>query len=271
MAKFYKASNDKMFKAIFCDAKNKDLLERLIEEAIGRKVKIKKQLMQELIKPNIYVKNKTVDILTEAEGEIINIELNVGTYDGLNNRNAAYIFSKYSEDIKVSKNYKNMNNFIQINLTTGLPKEKELFYKYKLRDEKTNEEFIDNLAIYVFNLDKLKKVCYNEDNKYKLISALDCDKNELQEVSKKDEFLKKLESEVVRMNNDEKFTCFLTEEEDAEKVHNTLMFNAKEEGIKEGSKQEKITIAKNMIKENIDIYMICKITGLTKKEIENLK
>ena len=271
MTKFYKASNDKMFKAIFCNKKNKDLLEKLIEEAIGRKVKVKKPLMQEMIKPNIYVKNKTLDVLIEAEGEIINIELNVGTYDGLNNRNASYIFGKYSEDTKVNKDYKNMNNFIQINLTTGMPKEKQMVYKHKLMDENTKETYIDNLTIYEFNLDKLKKVCYNEDSKYKLIGALDCDKEELEKVKEKDESLKKLESEVVRMNKDEKFTWFVTAEEDAEKVHNTLMFNAKEEGKKEGADKEKITIAKNMLQDNMPINIIIKYTGLTKEEIESLE
>lgn len=43
------------------------------------------------------------------------------------------------------------------------------------------------------------------------------------------------------------------------------------EGIKEGMKQEKIEIANNMLKENIDIETICKITGLTREIIEGLK
>lgn len=43
--RFYKVGNDSMFKAIFCNKKNKDLLETLIEEAISKKVKIKGILM----------------------------------------------------------------------------------------------------------------------------------------------------------------------------------------------------------------------------------
>ncbi len=44
----------------------------------------------------------------------------------------------------------------------------------------------------------------------------------------------------------------------------------KEEGIKEGIKENQILTAKNMKKENIDINIISKITGLSIQEIENL-
>lgn len=266
--KFFKASNDSMFKAIFCNGKNRDLLECLIGEAIGREVKIKKTLMQEVLKPNIYVKNKTLDVLIESYGEIINIELNIGHYEGLNNRNASYIFSKYSEDIKTKGDYKRMNNFIQINLTSGLPEDSEVFYEHKLFDMKTGKRFIENLTIYEFNLDKIKDLCYNEgEQEYRMFAALTCNEEELHIICSGNEMLEKLESEVIRMNNDEKFTWFLTEEEDAEKTHNTLMLNAKEEGIK----QEKIEIAKNMLNKGTDINFISDVTSLTKEEIENLK
>jgi predicted transposase/invertase (TIGR01784 family) len=45
---------------------------------------------------------------------------------------------------------------------------------------------------------------------------------------------------------------------------------AYEEGVEQGSKEEKIAMAKKMKEENISIEIIVKITGLTKEEIENL-
>ncbi len=44
----------------------------------------------------------------------------------------------------------------------------------------------------------------------------------------------------------------------------------KEEGIKEGIEQEKYSLAKNMKKENIDINVISKVTGLSIEKIEKL-
>jgi predicted transposase/invertase (TIGR01784 family) len=46
---------------------------------------------------------------------------------------------------------------------------------------------------------------------------------------------------------------------------------AKEEGIIEGIEKGKIEIAKNMISKGIEISLISEITGLTEKEINELK
>lgn len=43
-----------------------------------------------------------------------------------------------------------------------------------------------------------------------------------------------------------------------------------EEGIKQGIRENQILIAKNMKKENIDINIINKVTGLSKEDIEKL-
>ena len=43
------------------------------------------------------------------------------------------------------------------------------------------------------------------------------------------------------------------------------------EGEAKGEKNKSIEIAKNMLKENIDIELISKVTGLNPEEIEKLK
>ena len=52
--------------------------------------------------------------------------------------------------------------------------------------------------------------------------------------------------------------------------HAQLMYEAKRDGKKEGAKEEKIQIAKNMLKEKASIGFIIKVTGLTQEEIEKL-
>lgn len=60
---FFKIKNDAMFKAIFCNENNKDLLERLIKEAIDEDVELLTVNSSELIKDNVIVKGKTLDVL----------------------------------------------------------------------------------------------------------------------------------------------------------------------------------------------------------------
>ena len=43
------------------------------------------------------------------------------------------------------------------------------------------------------------------------------------------------------------------------------------QGIEQGAKEEQKEIARNMLKENIDISIIIKCTNLTKEEIEKLE
>lgn len=49
MRKFFKAKNDIMFKAIFCKEENRDLLKRLLEEAIKTEIEILEVNVSELI------------------------------------------------------------------------------------------------------------------------------------------------------------------------------------------------------------------------------
>ena len=63
---------------------------------------------------------------------------------------------------------------------------------------------------------------------------------------------------------------YISYEEDMRKIQNTLLRKAKEEGIEQEINFSKIEIAKNLLKNNIDITIICESTGLTKEEIEKI-
>ena len=60
-----------------------------------------------------------------------------------------------------------------------------------------------------------------------------------------------------------------------EMEYNTLIVEATEKGLKQGIKQgieqNNLEVAKKMLKENIKVETISKITGLTKEEIAKLK
>ena len=141
---------DGMFKAIFCDKKN------------------------------IFVKNKTLDVLTKIDGELVNIEVNSGYYSSLHIRNAAHIFSKYDEHSKIGDNYGDMPNFYQINFTKGLSKKYPLLGIYTVNDKDSKIDFIDNLTIYEYNMDKIHEACYNKDDMtYSYVAILDSSEEEL--------------------------------------------------------------------------------------------
>ena len=265
--KFYKIKNDAMFKAIFCKPENKDMLKRLIEEAIDKKVEIISLDVPELMKRNIYVKGRTLDVLVKAEDKLINIEINTSMNNSLRKRNASFIFSKYSEVINVGESYINMPEVIQINLTSSnsLP----IKSKYTLYDINNNSTYIDNLIIYEYNISKIKERCYNKTSKYSLMSMLDCTLEELESLNG-DEMMDKIVREAKYLNEDSDFVRFMSEEDEDKYFINSWRTEGLNEGISKGIAQEKINIVKSLLNENSPIDFISRVTNLSIEEIEKL-
>ena len=71
------------------------------------------------------------------------------------------------------------------------------------------------------------------------------------------------EKEIKRLNQNQKFTAFMSDEEETEKLRKTLISEAKTE--------TQIEIAKNLLNKKMDCKDIAEITGLSRSEIEALK
>ena len=289
--RFFKASSNLMFKAIFCDEKNKDLLKELIylslKNSINKDVKDFKMISPELSKNILSEKGKILDVLLESKDEIINIEMNASYYEGLNRRNASYIFSKYSEDTRVSELYTKMKTFIQINFTVGLSKDDELYKIYELTDRKTKDKYIDNLVILEYNINKALQLWEDGNEEYSFLALFEADEEQLNKMAKGSGFVDKVRGEIVRLNKDQRFSEFLTAEEEEAKYKATIKYNARKEGLEEGREEgleegrilgqaegraeEKINIAKELLKDGMDVQKIAKITKLEVKQIEELQ
>ncbi len=76
------------------------------------------------------------------------------------------------------------------------------------------------------------------------------------------------------VNKDPEFREYMSAEEDARKMENSHLDEARAEGISkgisEGKRERNIEIAKNMLSKNMDIKLISEITGLTENEINSL-
>ena len=130
---------------------------------------------------------------------------------------------------------------------------------------------------YSKNEDEIKK------NQYMIM--LDLDKKELKSMPK-DKIVDKYITNVTIVNDDPEFQKYMSEEEDKKKIQNSLLSEAKEEGISQGIEQgytsgindgiykgenkKSIEIAKNMLNKNMSIEDISDITGLSIEEINKL-
>ena len=278
--KFYTCKNDRTFKEVFLKEENSDLLKALLETILKieiDKIKIKKT---ELLSGNINIKDKRVDAIVHTGNKKIEIEINSQNKDYLHTRSTAYICNIYQSNASVGDTYNENTDIIQVNLTWGLGKNNEEMKIYKIMNEK-GELYVKNFIIYEINMDYYSNVWYSKNEeeieKKKYMIMLDLGKKEL-ETMPKDKIVDKYITNVVVVNNDPEFMSYMSEEEDKKKIQNSLLSEAKEEGISQGYttgindgiSQEKVSIAKNMLKKNMPIEDISEITGLSIEEIKKI-
>ena len=107
---------------------------------------------------------------------------------------------------------------------------------------------------------------------------LDLNEGELKKMPKSDKISEKYVESVTKVNNDPFFQEYMSHEEDQRKMQNSLIKEAEdtgyEKGIKlgkeKGKEQEKIDIAKSLIKSNMSLEEISKHTKIDIKELKKL-
>ena len=111
--------------------------------------------------------------------------------------------------------------------------------------------------------------------------------NELKTYLKDSKVVDKYMDEVTKINEDPEFREYMSYEKDQEMIFNSLLIEETEkarkiamdegraegraEGWAEGMDQEKTKIASNMLANNINDDLIIKITGISKKQLLELK
>ena len=165
---------------------------------------------------------------------------------------------------------------MHVNLTWGLGAEEDVMTKYMIMSE-NGKLFVKNFIIYEINMDYYNKLfCKNEDEikKNLYMIMLDLDKKELENMPK-DKIVDKYITNVTIVNDDLEFQKYMSEEEDKKKIQNSLLSEAREnginDGISKGVSQEKVSIAKNLLSMNKPIEDISKATGLSVEEINKLR
>ena len=281
MAEFYTCRNDRAFKEVFLKPDNSDLLKALLEFIL--KIKIDKLEIKktELLSGNVNIKDKRVDAIVHTGNKKIEIEINSQNKDYLHTRSTAYICNIYQSNASVGDTYNEDTDIIQVNLTWGLGRNNDEMKIYKIMNEK-GELYVKNFIIYEINMDYYDKIWYSKNEeeikKNQYMIMLDLDKKELENMPK-DKIVDKYITNVTIVNDDPEFQKYMSEEEDKKKIQNSLLSEAKEEGISQGISQGYTSgindgikqTAKNLLSMNMPIEDISKATGLSIEEINKLK
>lgn len=279
-------NNDIIFKNIF---NVKETIKRLLEETLELKVKEVYLANTEMPVEKIKERRKILDLVVYTEKEVINVEVNNAYKKDLYIRNFLYFCKLISSNLEKSKDYTKLGKHIQLNLTWNLQKyipfdirEKKKLEFY-VKDEETGlKVFEDKFKIVNINMDYYVELWYSKkvekESPFLLLLAAPTIE-EMDEIARGDRLMEKIAKEVKKLNFDPKITEEIAFENEQEIWANTMHSRGVEQGIEkgiekgieQGSKQEKIGIARNMLKDNMPIDTIIKYTGLKKEEIESLQ
>ena len=299
---------DIVFHALFRE-ENKKLTESLISDILGQKVKVVTTDLNRHL--NIKVAEQklgVMDLRTELEdGTKCNIEIQLEAQDYENERFLYYWADAYSRQLQRSEEYEKLHKTISIIILDHEIKElkgiEELDTKWQIRDNKTGKRILtDFLEIIIVEIPKAKRL-YKENEKNKICQWMlffdNPNKEEMKEIMEKNEKIKEAVEELTGMSKDEELRI-LTElrikgrrdeyarrqyaikqglqegrekglEEGRKEGREEGRKEGREKGIKEGVAQNRIKIAKNMLREKMPVDIIVRVTGLTNQEVEKLK
>ena len=266
---FYGLYLDSYFKKIFADPKDTKLLKELLSIILNEEIIDVTIISPEIIGDKMGIKKSYLDLLVELKDKTeINIEINSNPQNYTTDRNLFYLFKVMGRDLTSKDKYTDFHKHIQINLNLNVRQEDSLM-EYYLANLKRNKILTDKIEIINIDIEKLNEICYTkgvkEQNTFtKVLGLIGAKDKEHFEIFKGEKGIVK---EIMEKAQDYITDNDLVEVLDYEKMRDNREIAAKQEGFSDGLEM----IVKNMLKEKIDTELICKVTGLTKEEIEKLK
>ena len=278
---------DKVFKGVLTSKETRGYLTNLISNITGIK---REDLINNLVFKNneqqvtgVSEKKKITDMVVEIKDCVINLEMNKEYYEGLMDRNNEYISKIRESIIYEGESYSDVPKIIQINFGNFnyYSPDKRVVIKFEMRDENGLKEGVNTESYHVI-LPNAKEKYYNEGSKDELVRELVimmAEKNEeLEKLIQDNMELRKVGEKIVEISNDERLQGWYDEEEHQRKIRNSQMESAikkswnkgKADELKEGIKEGKKEIAKNLLKEGVDIKIISSSTGLSINDINKL-
>ena len=274
--------NENVFKRTLKNKKyGKCYFARIISDYLGEsfdEVYSRIKLSSEELAFSALTVNSTADAIYYDDAMYFNIELNFYNTPSKSKQIESYVYQLYLGQLHTYKNYNDIKKIVQISIDSyDYFGKNDFMYKVKLIEEKYHLPYNDKIEMVHLNLDYLRKVDYNEIRKGKNklmrdLYFLACnDEKILNEVYIKDNLMKEIVEETKKIAGIEKMDLSLTDEEMIKQDQEFIRKKSFEEGIEKGVENEKIEIAKKMLKMNKTVDEIIELTGLTKVQIDKLK
>ena len=270
-----KPKYDIVFQALFQENKE-NITESLISDILGEKIEIIDIKADDtLIRKYPTDKTGRLDLKTRFKnGTICQIEMQMSDEHNTVQRMLWYWSKTYVEQIKRGDLYKDLKKTIGIIITNYEIKEldgiEDLSTKWQIIETKSGERLLtDDLELRIIEIPKAKRILEKEEHNRiaQWLTFIDDPNTErVEKIMRENEEVKKAKNVLHIMSEDEELQRLaeLKEKWDLDER------SARQSALDEGEEKTKKEIAKKMKEEKITIEQICRITGLSKEEIDKL-
>ena len=272
---------DKVVKKLFTSFSGYQYLARIVCEVLDLPSELFSfQIFHPNVGVNENVVNSEVNLIIEDNAAIVNIEINTSNSRSIQNKNTAYFCHLILKQIKTSKDYdKVLKKVYQINLNSyDVSHEERFVTRSRLIDVETKEEVHPILEIVDVYLAKIIKTDYTIVKERKnlleyLLYLLVCnDEKILREVYEGDNLMEKMVDEAKELiDNFDSLLYYDYDELKKQEAYELGEASGVEQGVELGIEQNKVEIALNMLKKNMDTKLICEVIGLTHDELNVIK
>ena len=288
MNKKLKPTNDYVFKKIFGSIGSEDITREFIKCATGMNFEcINLDTTPILEKDLIDKKTGILDVKVVADKlNNIDIEMQVVKSEHIAERILFYWSKMYNKTIRQGLGYERAQKAICILIAdfkvSNLTQIDKFYTRWKIMEENyTKQNFTDKLYIVIIELEKLKGINdIKEIDNEELLNWCKFIKNpeEMEGEEMKNEYIKKAKEKLdeINQNEEERRLAEIRERtiRDEMAIRDSGYIDGKNDGIKQGKNEgiaeEKLQIAKIMLKKKMLLEDIIEITRLSKAEIENL-
>lgn len=283
-------TNDYVFKRVFAKEGNENILKDLLEAVLDIKIEKVEVQNPEIQKEAIEDKLSVLDIKAQLdEKTIVDIEMQMTNEHNIKYRSLVYLSKNVAGQLQIGKEYAELKKSIVINFLNFEYYKRNSYHQVaKMKFEKTREnEYVDmgysdeeeiateSVEMHFIELPKFKKKNPGVENKIEQWLWTIIGEEEKIEMAEKDNKEIKKAIEIVDTMSMDKRERELYEARLKGEFNYSISINvAKNEGIEEGEKigkkKKQREIAKKMLSRKMPIEEIIEITGLTRKEIENI-
>lgn len=272
-----KPKNDYVFKRIFGDERNKDILIAFLKSVLKIEIKDVQILNSELPKENIADKKSILDIRATIDNNVeVDIEIQVSRTIYMPQRSLYYWSKIYCEQLESGEKYNKLKKTVCINILDFNTLNTEKYHSmFKLKENEENYVLTDLLEIHFLEMKKLDNYSENDDLS-QWVSFIKADSKEvLESMAKVNPNIDKAVNVLTTMSQDKKARAeYLSREmalhDEATKIEEA-MEEGRAEGRAEGEEQAKIETAKSLLKLGVDMDIVIKSTNLTKEKLIELE